>query len=141
MIQLPDESVDIAVREDEFILAAARVQGLDLPSLCEQGWCITCACWVLAGEVDQSASRRFYPQDRDAGFALICTGRPRSDLVLRPGATEALRAHRDRHHLPVPRGTRNPLSRVCDPAHFSPNFHRRTSPFSPRFHRPGDTLR
>jgi ferredoxin len=71
-----------------------------------------CACWVLAGEVDQSASRRFYPQDRDAGFALICTGRPRSDLVLRPGATEALRAHRDRQHLPVPRGTRNPLSQV-----------------------------
>ena len=111
-IQLPDRSVDIAVREDEVILAAARAQGLDLPSLCEQGWCITCACWVLAGEVDQSASRRFYAQDRDAGFALICTGRPRSDLVLRPGATEALRAHRDRHHLPVPRGTRNPLSQA-----------------------------
>src|SRR5205085_273653 len=106
------EVCDITVREDEFILAAARAQGLDLPSLCEQGWCITCACWVLAGQVDQSASRRFYPQDRDAGFALICTGRPRSDLVLRPGATEALRAHRDRHHLPVPRGTRTPLSQV-----------------------------
>ena len=111
-ILLPDGPVDIAVREDEFILAAARAQGLDLPSLCEQGWCITCACWVLAGEVDQSASRRFYPQDREAGFALICTGRPRSDLVLRAGATEALRAHRDRHHLPVPRGTRNPLSQA-----------------------------
>ena len=124
-IQLPGRSVDIAVREDDVILAAARAQGLDLPSLCEQGWCITCACWVLAGQVDQSASRRFYPQDRDGGFALICTGRPRSDLVLRPGATEALRAHRDRHHLPVPRGTRNALSQVCDPAHFSPNFHRR----------------
>ena len=114
-ILLPDGPVDIAVREDEFILAAARAQGLDLPSLCEQGWCITCACWVLEGEVDQSASRRFYPQDREAGFALICTGQPRSDLVLRAGATEAMRAHRDRHHLPAPRGTRNPLSQAWTP--------------------------
>ena len=111
-ILLPQGPVDIAVREDEFILAAARAQGLDLPSLCEQGWCITCACWVLEGEVDQAASQRFYLQDRDAGFALICTGRPRSDLVLRPGATEAMRAQRDRHRLPVPRGTRNPLSQA-----------------------------
>jgi ferredoxin len=140
-IQLPGRSVDITVREDECILAAARAQGLDLPSLCEQGWCITCACWMLAGEVDQSASRRFYAQDREAGFALICTGRPRSDLVLRAGATEALRAHRDRHHLPVPRGTRNPLSQVCDLAHFSPKFHRRTPRLSPRLHRPGGTMR
>ena len=45
---------------------------------------------MLEGEVDQAASQRFYLQDRDAGFALICTGRPRSDLVLRPGATEVL---------------------------------------------------
>jgi len=34
-LQLPGRSVDITVREDEFILAAARAQGLDLPSLCE----------------------------------------------------------------------------------------------------------
>jgi ferredoxin len=101
---LPSGPVEIAVSEDEFILAATRKEDIELPSLCEQGWCIACACWVLAGEVDQSASLRFYPQDRTAGFALICTGRPRSDLVLKPGAIEAMRAHRDRHRLPVPRG-------------------------------------
>lgn len=106
---LPSGSVEIAVREDEFVLAVARKAGIELPGLCEQGWCIACACWVLAGTVDQSASLRFYPQDRDAGFALICTGRPRSDLVLQPGATEAMRANRDHHRLPVPRGTTSTL--------------------------------
>jgi ferredoxin len=106
---LPSGPVEIAVREDEFILAAARKEDIELPSLCEQGWCIACACRVLAGTVDHSASLRFFPQDREAGFALICTGRPRSDLVLQPGATEAMRAHRDRQRLPVPRGTTSTL--------------------------------
>ncbi len=92
------------VAADEFVLAAARRQGVALPSLCEQGWCCTCAVQLLSGSVDQSASRRFYPEDRDAGFALICTGRPRSDLRLRTHALAAMRAHRDASGLPVPRG-------------------------------------
>lgn len=103
----PDRTVTVPVREDELILAAARRRGVELPSLCEQGWCITCAVQVLEGYVDQSASRRFYQADREAGFALICTGKPRSDLRLRPYATEAMRAFRVAHHLPVPRGTRS----------------------------------
>ena len=95
----------ITVGADEFILAAARRAGLVLPSLCEQGWCITCAVWVLEGVIDQGKSRRFYEKDRRAGFGLICTGRPRSDLCLRPGATEAMREFRIKARLPVPRGT------------------------------------
>ena len=103
--ELEGGSATISVGADEFVLAAARRSGLVLPSLCEQGWCITCAVWVLTGVIDQEASRRFYAQDRQAGFGLICTGRPRSPLHLRPGATEAMRAHRISQRLPVPRGT------------------------------------
>ena len=103
--ELADGPVTITVGHDEFILAAARRAGLVLPSLCEQGWCITCAAWVLEGVVDQTASRRYYRADREAGFALLCTAKPRSDLRLRPGAIEAMRAHRMAHRLPVPRGT------------------------------------
>lgn len=103
---LPEGPVTLVVHAAECILETARREGIDLPSLCEQGWCITCAVKVLSGIVDQSASLRFYEEDRRAGFALICTGRPRSDLHLRPGAVEEMRAHRDAHHLPVPRGTR-----------------------------------
>lgn len=95
----------IAVRDDEFILDAARRAGLILPSLCERGWCITCAVRIESGCVNQSAALRYYEADRQAGFALICTARPCSDLRLRPGATEEMRQHRDAHHLPVPRGT------------------------------------
>lgn len=111
--ELAGGAVTIEVRPDEFILAAARRAGLDLPSLCEQGWCLTCAARVLAGEVDQSASRRFYAADGAAGFALPCTAKPRSALRLRPGATDAMRAHRDAHRLPAPRGTGIPKGRVA----------------------------
>jgi ferredoxin len=93
---------------DAFILDAARAAGLRLPSLCEQGWCCVCAVRVLHGTIDQSASRRFFAEDRTAGFGLICTGRARSDLRLQTHALEQMRAHRLALGLPVPRGTTLP---------------------------------
>jgi len=108
VFDLPGGARTIEIGGDEFILDAARRAGIELPSLCERGWCCTCAVKVLSGTIDQSASLRYYEEDRRAGFALICTGRPRSDLSLRPGAVEEMRAHRDTSHLPVPRGTRAP---------------------------------
>ena len=108
VFDLPGGARTIEIGGDEFILDAARRAGIKLPSLCERGWCCTCAVKVLSGTIDQSASLRYFEEDRRAGFALICTGRPRSDLYLRPGAVEEMRAHRDTSHLPVPRGTRAP---------------------------------
>lgn len=79
------------VGAEEYLLDAGLRAGLDLPSLCLQGWCLTCAARVLEGQVDQSDSRRFYPEDREAGFALVCTGKPLSDLRLRTHQTTATR--------------------------------------------------
>lgn len=95
----------MTVREDEHVLAAARRAGLTLPSLCEQGWDLACATRVLEGTLDHADSRRYYPEDERAGFALICTAKPRSDLRLRTHQTSAMRSHRDAHGLPAPRGT------------------------------------
>lgn len=89
----------------EFILHAALEQGIDLPYSCLQGWCITCAGRLLSGEVDQSASRRFFDEDRRAGFALLCTGRPKSDLRIETHQKEAMRRHRIEKNLPVPMGS------------------------------------
>lgn len=95
----------IPVSDEEHILDAALRHGLDLPSSCLQGWCLTCAARVVAGKVDQRDSRRYFPQDRDAGFALICTGRPaRSPIVLETDARDAMRRVRAQHRLPYPRG-------------------------------------
>lgn len=89
---------------DENILDAARSAGLDLPSACEQGWDLACAVRVLKGELDHSGARRYFPEDEQAGFALICTAKPRSDLRLRLYEADAMQAHRLANKLPTPRG-------------------------------------
>jgi ferredoxin len=102
---LPDGSrARLKVAEDEFILAAAYRAELDLPSMCLMGWCIACAAQVVGGgEWDQSASRRYFPQDREAGFILLCTAKPRSDLVIQTQRREAaMRDNRLAWGLPTP---------------------------------------
>jgi len=105
--EYPDGQVRCApIRADEHVLDGARRAGLVLPSACEQGWDLACACRISVGEpLDQSDSRRYFAEDRDAGFALICTGRPRSDLRLLTHRTEEMRRNRDAQGLPAPRGT------------------------------------
>jgi ferredoxin len=103
-IEFPGGVVTVWVQGGEFILDAARRHGYTLPSMCRQGWCTTCAMRVSAGDVDQSAARRYYDADRAAGFALICTARPRTPVRLIAGQHAAMREHRLRHGLPVPRG-------------------------------------
>ena len=74
VFDLPGGARTIEIGGDEFLLDAARRAGIKLPSLCERGWCCTCAVKVLSGTIDQSASLRYYEEDRRAGFALICAG-------------------------------------------------------------------
>lgn len=94
----------IIVNEDEHILDAALAAGCDLPYSCLQGWCLTCAARIVEGTIDQADSRRYFPQDREEGFALLCTGKPVTDCVLVTHARDAMRRARDKHRLPYPRG-------------------------------------
>jgi ferredoxin len=92
------------VGEDEYLLDAAAAAGLELPAMCLQGWCTTCAGRVLQGTVDQSEALRVYPQDEAAGFVLLCSAFPRSDLRILTHQKEELRALRRSLALPAPRG-------------------------------------
>ena len=94
------EVVEIKVDEDEYVLAAARNEGLWLPADCQQGWCITCAAELLEGEVDQSAAKRYYEADEEAGMILICVAKPRSDLRIRAYQEEEMLEHRAEHDKP-----------------------------------------
>lgn len=103
--EYPDGSVHtVPVGEQEHVLDAARRAGLQLPSRCEVGWDLVCAVRVLEGELDQTDSLRYFPQDREAGFALICTGKPCSDLRLRTHQADAMRESRKANGLPAPLG-------------------------------------
>jgi ferredoxin len=92
------------VADDEYLLNAAAAVGLDLPFMCLQGWCLTCAGKLLEGRVDQSEARRFYPQDEAAGFVLLCSAFPRSPLRILTHQKEQMRAHRRALGLPTPSG-------------------------------------
>jgi ferredoxin len=96
--------VQTEVGEDEYLLDAAVRAGLDLPYMCLQGWCTTCAGRVLEGRVDQSEALRVYPQDEAAGFVLLCSAFPRSNLRILTHQKEELRALRRSLALPAPRG-------------------------------------
>lgn len=102
---MPDGSAaTLAIPADQHVLDAAIAAGLDLPYSCLQGWCLTCAARIVSGAIDQEDSRRYFVEDRDAGFALLCTGKARSDCVLETHARDAMRRARDRHGLPFPKG-------------------------------------
>jgi ferredoxin len=100
----PTGAVQVEVADDQYLLEAAADAGLELPYMCLQGWCTTCAGRLLAGRVDQSEARRYYPQDEAAGFVLPCSAFPRSPLRILTHQKEEMRAHRRAHGLPAPRG-------------------------------------
>jgi ferredoxin len=103
-LHLPDGSLrEISVAEDQHIWDAAHAAGIDLPSICHQGRCLTCAGRLLEpGDFDSSDAVAYYPQDRDAGFVLLCTASPRSDLEIQTHQQFAMRQHRRSLGLPAP---------------------------------------
>jgi len=102
---LPDgATVTLDVAAGESVWDAAHRAGLRLPSSCLQGWCTTCAGRVLEGDFYPAEALRYYPQDRDAGFILLCTARPLGPMRIQTHQRDAMRAHRRRLGLPAPRG-------------------------------------
>jgi ferredoxin len=100
---MPQGERIIHCASDQHLWDEALKQGVKLPALCHQGWCLTCAGRIEGpGEVDQSDSIGYFPLDREAGFALICTGKPRSDVRIRTHQAVEMRRHRLRYDLPAP---------------------------------------
>lgn len=100
---MPTGERTVQVRADEHIWDAAARQGIKLPALCHQGHCLTCAGRLEApGRVDQSDSEAYFPEDREAGYVLLCTGEPCSDLRIRTHQQLEMRQHRLELGLPSP---------------------------------------
>jgi ferredoxin len=105
----PDaQEVALDVDADESVWDAATREGIGLPSMCLPGWCTTCAERVLDGEFDPAEALRYYPEDRAAGFILLCT--PGRAAPCAPRPTSAKRCARIASR---PRPARTP--RLNDP--------------------------
>jgi 3-ketosteroid 9alpha-monooxygenase subunit B len=91
----PDDEIDTAQAEIELdgqryvlrwprkqtLVDAMIAQGIDVPYSCREGQCGSCACTLLAGEVDKGNAAILEQQDIDAGLILGCQARPVSDHV------------------------------------------------------------
>jgi len=103
-LETPDGTVPIDCGADEYVWNAASTNGIALPAICHQGQCLTCAARLLAGDVDQSDAMQYFPEDRTAGFVLLCRARPLSDLRILTHQQWEMRRHRREHGLPAPYG-------------------------------------
>jgi ferredoxin len=69
----------VVVAENEGILGAGLRAGLSLAYDCQKGRCKTCMVRV-DGIIDQSEAWLISNDELAEGYALICVGKPRSDL-------------------------------------------------------------
>lgn len=76
------QAVEVSVPEDRYVLWEAEDQGLILPYACRMGCCTACAVRVKEGEMSQPEALGVAAELRDRGFALMCVGFAKSDLVL-----------------------------------------------------------
>lgn len=70
----------LQIPEHSYILQNAEVQGVELPYLCRNGACTTCAVRVVSGEIYQPEAMGLSHELRKQGYALLCVSYPRSDL-------------------------------------------------------------
>lgn len=101
------EERTLEVEESTYILDAAAKAGMGLPFTCLQGWCTTCAGKVLEGDarlyIDNGDALRYFPQDAEAGFVLLCTAKPKANCRILTHQSEKLREHRHSLGLPAPK--------------------------------------
>jgi len=88
---------------DQHIWDAAKQAGIALPAICHQGRCLTCAGQLLEpGDHDSQDAVSYFPQDHAAGFILLCTAKPRSNLRIRTHVQTEMREFRLKCGLPAP---------------------------------------
>ncbi|MBV8807425.1 MAG: 2Fe-2S iron-sulfur cluster binding domain-containing protein [Acidobacteriaceae bacterium] len=102
VLETPQGERKFQCHPSEFIWNAAARNGILLPSICHQGRCLTCAGRLLSGTIDQSSANSFFPEDKKAGFVLLCTAKPRSEVHIRTHQQLLMRQHRAALGLPAP---------------------------------------
>jgi len=108
-LERPETTWTFEAREDEYLLYSMLDSGIDSPYICEQGWCLACAARLKSGSVEQQDALTFYPEDGEAGFVLLCSTKPRSDLVL------VQDEHETRREMTQHRIERNQLAKAYPP--------------------------
>ncbi len=83
-VKIEPIGVEVVCDENQTILDACLRNGIWVPHACTHGTCATCKSKVVEGEVDFGLASNFALMDfeREEGYALLCTAKPKSDLVI-----------------------------------------------------------
>lgn len=78
---LDDEETTFEMRQDEFILDAALLKGLDAPYSCQGGICSSCLAKVIEGEVIMDNNSILDPDEVKEGLILTCQSHPITSTI------------------------------------------------------------
>lgn len=76
-----ESGTTVEIGEEECVLPAGLRAGIKLAYDCQKGRCKTCMVKV-DGIIDQSDAWLISSNELAEGYALICVGKPRSDLTV-----------------------------------------------------------
>ena len=79
-VQFEENTFSFLCTEDQDVISAAKINGINLPNSCCSGVCTSCASRILEGSVEQEDAMGLNDDLREKGFALLCVAYPRSDL-------------------------------------------------------------
>ena len=79
-VQFDDKTFSFSCSEDQDVISAAKMNGIDLPNSCCSGVCTSCASIILQGSVEQEDAMGLNDDLREKGFALLCVAYPKSNL-------------------------------------------------------------
>ena len=79
-VKFEQKTFSFLCSEDQDIISAANMNGIDLPNSCCSGVCTSCASMVIEGSVEQEDAMGLNDDLKEKGFALLCVAYPKSDL-------------------------------------------------------------
>ena len=79
-VQFEQKTFSFLCSEDQDVISAAKMHGIDLPNSCCSGVCTSCASKILQGSVEQEDAMGLNDDLKEKGFALLCVAYPKSDL-------------------------------------------------------------
>ncbi len=82
LVSLKSKITRVPYAGNKTLLAACQDAGVRAPSSCEDGFCGSCMCRLMEGEVDMANPMALTDHDIERGLVLACQARPKSDATL-----------------------------------------------------------
>ena len=79
-VQFEQKTFSFLCSEDQDIISAGKLNGMDLPNNCCSGVYTDCASMILEGSLDQEDAMGLNDDLRKRGFKLLCVAYPKPDL-------------------------------------------------------------